>query len=44
MLRASRTNTLAVAFAREIGCTGYAGEASGQGFDARCENSYPPND
>jgi Ni,Fe-hydrogenase III large subunit/NADH:ubiquinone oxidoreductase subunit C len=36
------TGRLTIEDARELGCTGYVGKASGQGFDARCDNPYPP--
>ena len=35
---------LAASDARALGCTGYVGKASGQGFDARRDNPYPPYD
>jgi Ni,Fe-hydrogenase III large subunit len=30
--------------ARALGCTGYVGKASGQGFDVRCDSPYAPYD
>lgn len=30
--------------ARDLGCTGYVGKASGQAFDVRRDNPYPPYD
>jgi Ni,Fe-hydrogenase III large subunit/NADH:ubiquinone oxidoreductase subunit C len=38
------TGRLSVEDARDLGCTGYVGKASGQGFDARRDNPYPPYD
>ena len=38
------TGCLSAGDARELGCTGYVGKASGQGFDARRDNAYPPYD
>jgi Ni,Fe-hydrogenase III large subunit len=38
------TGRLSVEDARELGCTGYVGKASGQGFDARRDNPYAPYD
>ena len=38
------TGRLMPADARLLGCTGYVGKASGQGFDLRCDNPYPPYD
>jgi Ni,Fe-hydrogenase III large subunit/NADH:ubiquinone oxidoreductase subunit C len=38
------TGRLSVEDARALGCTGYVGKASGQGFDARRDNPYPPYD
>jgi Ni,Fe-hydrogenase III large subunit/NADH:ubiquinone oxidoreductase subunit C len=36
------TGRLSVEDARELGCTGYVGKASGQRFDARRDNPYAP--
>ncbi len=38
------TGRLTPATARQFGCTGYVGRASGQGFDVRHHNAYPPYD
>jgi len=38
------TGRLSVEDARDLGCTGYVGKASGQGFDARRDNPYAPYD
>lgn len=38
------TGRLAAADARALGCTGYVGKASGQGFDVRRDNPYAPYD
>jgi Ni,Fe-hydrogenase III large subunit/NADH:ubiquinone oxidoreductase subunit C len=38
------TGRLSVEDARELGCTGYVGKASGQGFDVRRDNPYAPYD
>ena len=35
---------LSAADARALGCTGYVGKASGQGFDVRCDSAYAPYD
>ncbi len=36
------TGVLSEASARELGCTGHVGKASGQGFDLRSANPYAP--
>jgi Ni,Fe-hydrogenase III large subunit len=38
------TGCLQAADARALGCTGYVGKASGQGYDLRRDNPYPPYD
>ncbi len=38
------TGYLSAADARALGCTGYVGKASGQGFDLRRDHPYPPYD
>ncbi|MGQ9659883.1 MAG: hydrogenase large subunit [Thermochromatium sp.] len=38
------TGILSEADARELGCTGYVGKASGLAFDVRRDNPYPPYD
>lgn len=38
------TGCLSLADARALGCTGYVGKASGQPFDVRWANPYPPYD
>ena len=38
------TGVLAAADARELGCTGYLGKASGQAFDVRAHAAYAPYD
>jgi Ni,Fe-hydrogenase III large subunit len=38
------TGRLDPADARALGCTGYVGKASGQGFDVRRDSPYPPYD
>jgi len=38
------TGRLSAEDARDLGCTGYVGKASGQGFDARRDNPYAPYD
>jgi len=38
------TGCLSAEDARELGCTGYVGKASGRSFDVRCDNPYPPYD
>jgi Ni,Fe-hydrogenase III large subunit len=38
------TGHLDAADARALGCTGYVGKASGQGFDLRRDQPYPPYD
>ncbi len=38
------TGHLSAADARALGCTGYVGKASGQAFDVRRDNPYPPYD
>jgi len=38
------TGRLSAADARALGCTGYVGKASGQAFDVRRDNPYPPYD
>lgn len=38
------TGILSPADARALGCTGYVGKASGQAFDLRRDNPYPPYD
>ncbi len=38
------TGRLTPESARQLGCTGYVGKASGQAFDVRAANPYPPYD
>jgi Ni,Fe-hydrogenase III large subunit len=38
------TGRLSAETARALGCTGYVGKASGQPFDVRRDNPYPPYD
>ncbi|BAO43478.1 hydrogenase large subunit [Thiolapillus brandeum] len=40
--RLLNTGVLRPATAKALGCTGYVGKASGQGFDLRISNPYPP--
>ena len=42
--RLLNTGVLRPATARALGCTGYVGKASGQAFDLRASNPYPPYD
>jgi Ni,Fe-hydrogenase III large subunit len=42
--RLLNTGVLRPATAKALGCTGYVGKASGQAFDLRCSNPYPPYD
>jgi Ni,Fe-hydrogenase III large subunit len=42
--RLAGTGRLDVADARALGCTGYVGKASGQGFDVRRDSPYAPYD
>lgn len=38
------TGILSAEDARALGCTGYVGKASGQGYDVRADSAYPPYD
>jgi Ni,Fe-hydrogenase III large subunit len=38
------TGILSLQHARELGCTGYVGKASGLSFDVRRDHAYPPYD
>jgi Ni,Fe-hydrogenase III large subunit/Ni,Fe-hydrogenase III component G len=42
--RLMTTGRLTPETARQLGCLGYVGKASGQGFDVRRDNPYPPYD
>ncbi|MBK1722444.1 hydrogenase large subunit [Thiocystis violacea] len=42
--RLMSTGVLSEADARQLGCTGYVGKASGQGFDLRRDTPYAPYD
>jgi Ni,Fe-hydrogenase III large subunit len=42
--RTAGTGILSAALARQFGCGGYIGRASGRGFDARRTPGYPPYD